>query len=154
MNLFQQLFNMMNEDTDLNIKVSKTGNSLVVLVHPKSSKKPASTSGGTVKTEIPPLAIRGTAAELDEGFIQAIKTPLEKATGVIADIQWYENALDSIKDKKQKELDAKNKRKKPAPNSDTNSVKGATPTSEKASDPGKENSDEIAQQPKDQTTLF
>ena len=101
---FTQLSELMNEDTDLNLKISKSGNNLIIALHPKPNSKDAINS-------IPPLNIKGTATELDNDFIATIKQPLEKATGVIANIQWHDKAMASIEAKKKEELANKNGKK-------------------------------------------
>lgn len=80
--------------------------------------------GDNAKNTIPPLNLRGTAEELDNGFFENITTPLQSASGLMVNMESFMKQLDETKkqsamekekaDKKKKESEAKDKKYKEA----------------------------------------
>ncbi|MCY1662569.1 PRTRC system protein E [Chryseobacterium sp. SL1] len=70
--------------------------------------------GDKAKNIIPPLNICGTAEELDEGFFETIRTPVQTATGLMTNMQEFMKQLEvakqhsaMVKDKAEKETKEK-----------------------------------------------
>lgn len=80
--------------------------------------------GDEAKKLIPPLNLRGTAEELDNGFFETISTPLQTASGLMVDMESFMKQLEEAKkksamekeksDKEKKEKEAKEKKYKEA----------------------------------------
>jgi PRTRC genetic system protein E len=80
--------------------------------------------GDNAKQLIPPLTLRGTAAELDEGFFGQITKPLQTASGLMVDMEAFMKQLEETKkqsamekettDKVKKEKETKDKKYKDA----------------------------------------
>ena len=78
----------------------------------------------TAKNIIPPLNLRGTVEELDNGFFQTIATPIQTASGLMVDMEGFIKQLEEAKkqsamekekaDKQKKEQEAKDKKFKDA----------------------------------------
>lgn len=65
---------------------------------------------------IPPLVLKGTAADLDEGFFNAVKAPIQQTVTLLTNMSTYEKALNTAqRDSKQEtnlKKDKEGKRKK------------------------------------------
>lgn len=96
MDLFKTLDEILKESCSVNISVSKKGNELVVGVLPANNL----VKDGA-KNSIVPLNISGTAEELDNGFCQAIKEPIERTCGLLIDLKSFEDAEKEAKEKSQ-----------------------------------------------------
>ena len=76
--------------------------------------------GDNAKNIIPPLNLRGTAEELDNGFFEKITVPIQTASGLMVDMESYMKQLEQAKkqsamekekgDKQKKEQEAKDKK--------------------------------------------
>lgn len=76
--------------------------------------------GDEARKTIPPLNLKGTAEELDNGFFENISTPLQTASGLMVDMESFMKQLEEAKkksamekeksDKEKKEKDAKDKK--------------------------------------------
>ncbi|WP_238555501.1 PRTRC system protein E [Chryseobacterium sp. P1-3] len=76
--------------------------------------------GDKAKNIIPPLNLKGTADELDAGFFEHIKAPLQTASGLMVDMESFMKQLEEAKkqsamekeksDKEKKEKEAKEKK--------------------------------------------
>ncbi|RUT71572.1 PRTRC system protein E [Flavobacterium cupreum] len=74
----------------------------------------------TAKNIIPPLSLRGTAEELDNGFFQTITTPIQTASGLMVNMEGFMKQLEQAKkqsamekekaDRQKKEQEAKDKK--------------------------------------------
>ncbi|PZP43185.1 MAG: hypothetical protein DI598_16030 [Pseudopedobacter saltans] len=53
--------------------------------------------GDNAKKLIPPLTLRGTAEELDNGFWQQITTPIQKISGLMVDMEKFQKQLEEVK---------------------------------------------------------
>ena len=118
-NFFRQLVNL-NLTGDLQITLRPTAEHrfvLSVLLHNEQCVDDA-------RKLIPPLNLRGTAEELDDGFFESISTPLETASGLMVDMEQFMKQLEEAKqnsamekekaDKEKKEKEAKEKKYKEA----------------------------------------
>ena len=80
--------------------------------------------GDEARKLIPPLNLKGTAEELDNGFFDSISTPLQTASGLMVDMESFMKQLEEVKkksamekektDKEKKEKEAKEKKYKDA----------------------------------------
>lgn len=80
--------------------------------------------GDNAKNIIPPLNLRGTAEELDNGFFENITTPIQTASGLMVDMENFMKQLEETKkqsamekdkaDRQKKEQEAKDKKFKDA----------------------------------------
>ncbi|MGE9310846.1 PRTRC system protein E [Niabella sp. CJ426] len=118
-NFFKQI-EALNLTGDLNITIAKGAEQgLVVSVFLQNDQ-----CGDNAKKLIPPYTLKGTATELDEGFIAKVTTPLQTASGLMVDMEAYMKQLEEVKkqsaiekdkeSKIKKEKDAKDKRYKDA----------------------------------------
>ncbi|MCW4451173.1 PRTRC system protein E [Kaistella sp. BT6-1-3] len=106
-NFFRQLANL-NLTGDLQITLRPTTeNSFVlsVLLHNEQC-------GDDARKLIPPLNLRGTAEELDNGFFERISTPLKTAWGLMVDMEQYMKQLEEAKQKSAMEKEKADKEKK------------------------------------------
>ena len=85
--MFTTLANLLKEGEILYITIMKTGETLTVTVLPKSGeiKDPAA-------EYLIPLNLKGTPAELDAGFLEAISTPVVQSTALLRNMAEYEKA--------------------------------------------------------------
>lgn len=78
--------------------------------------------GDEARKMIPPLNLRGTAEELDNGFFESISTPLQTASGLMVDMEAFMKQVEEARkksvmekektDKENKEREAKDKKYK------------------------------------------
>ena len=55
--------------------------------------------GDEARKMIPPLNLRGTAEELDNGFFENISTPLQTASGLMVDMESFMKQVEEAKKK-------------------------------------------------------
>ena len=100
---------------DLQLTISKgVENKLVVSILLQNEQ-----CGDNAKQLIPPLNLRGTAEELDEGFFENITVPLQTASGLMVNMEAYMKQLENAqkqsameKEKSDKEKKAKDEKEK------------------------------------------
>ena len=80
---FQAINQMITAGTDLSINIRRVNNNLTVAVVPRRS---GVKDGG----HIVPLILNGTPKELDAGFLQAVGTPIQKAQGILTNLETFE----------------------------------------------------------------
>lgn len=68
--------------------------------------------GDEARKLIPPLNLRGTAEELDNGFFEQIATPLQTASGLMVDMEAFMKQLEEVKRKSAMEKQKTDKEKK------------------------------------------
>jgi PRTRC genetic system protein E len=118
-NFFRQLAHLnLTRDLQLLLKPT-TENSFVLSILLNNEQ-----CGDEARKLIPPLNLRGTAEELDNGFFESISTPLQTASGLMVDIENFMKQLEEAKkksamekekqDKEKKEKEAKDKKYKEA----------------------------------------
>lgn len=109
MDLFSKLSEIMGDGCTLAINIAKTENGMTVSVLPGNSLVK-----DAAKAKIVPLNVSGTAAELDDGFIDAIIKPVAKTNGLYVDMKSFEDAQQAAKEASEMEKKAKEKSKKDA----------------------------------------
>ena len=82
---FQSIYQMMSAGTDLNINIRRTDGKLSVAVMPRRTTLKDETGQAIV-----PLILNGTPMELDGQFLQIITTPLQKAQGILTNLETFE----------------------------------------------------------------
>ena len=106
-NFFRQLANM-NLTGDLQITFrATTENSFVLSVLLNNEQ-----CGDEARKLIPPLNLRGTAEELDNGFFETISIPLQTASGLMVDMESFMKQLEEAKKKSEMEKEKSEKEKK------------------------------------------
>ncbi|MBL7942468.1 MAG: PRTRC system protein E [Flavobacteriales bacterium] len=105
---------------DLIIAISKKGETMTVSVCPKAD--PATVKKDDTVESFTPLVISGTADELNEGFFEAVKEPLEKSAGLITSVAEFEEEVVK-KTESSKPAKAKKKAAAPAKPADTDAKK-------------------------------
>ncbi len=114
-NFFNQIAQM-GITGDLQLTISKgIENTLIVSIMLQNEQ-----CGDNAKQLIPPLNLRGTVEELDEGFFQQITTPLQTASGLMVNMGAFMKQLEVAKkqsamekeksDTQKKEQEAKDKK--------------------------------------------
>lgn len=88
MELFKTLFESMDEGAMIDITIARKGDRLTVGLVPKANVKEQALKN------LPMLTITGTAEELDEGYTQALKKPLESTKEVIDNTKDFEKELE------------------------------------------------------------
>jgi PRTRC genetic system protein E len=106
-NFFQQLTSLHVEgDWNITIKTSASGRVLVsvLLNNDKTSDN--------AKKRIPPLILKGTIQEMDEGFFNAIRTPVQKTAELFANMDAYAKAQEEARQQSKMQQDKANQSKK------------------------------------------
>lgn len=114
-NFFNQIAQM-DIQGDLHLTISKGAeNNLIVSVMLQNEQ-----CGDNAKNIIPPLNLRGTAEELDNGFFEKITTPIQTVSGLMVDMEAYMKQVEEAKkhsamekekgEKQKKEQEAKDKK--------------------------------------------
>lgn len=112
---FQSIHQMLAAGTDLSINIRRMDDHLSVVVMPRRTN--LKDEAGQL---IVPLVLNGTPIELDGQFLQAVTTPLQKAQGILINLESFEKqagqaaaqskAAKAVEDKESKE--AREKREK------------------------------------------
>lgn len=68
--------------------------------------------GDNAKNIIPPLNLRGTAEELDNGFFEKITTPIQTASGLMVNMEAFMKQLEETKKQSAMEKDKADRQKK------------------------------------------
>ena len=106
-NFFRQIANI-NLIGDLQITFTRTTeNNYIVSVLLKNEQ-----CGDEARKTIPPLNLKGTAEELDNGFFENISTPLQTASGLMVDMESFMKQLEEAKKKSAMEKEKSDKEKK------------------------------------------
>ena len=84
----------------LSLNIRKSGNEMIVIVLPRveNVKDPAA-------DQLIPLNLKGSPQELDEGFIEAIKSPVTKSTGLLTNMAEYEKSAEKAREESKAEKD-------------------------------------------------
>lgn len=83
---FQAINRMITAGTDLSFSIRQVDNRLTVAVMPRRTGLKGEAGG-----QIVPLVLNGTPEELDAEFLQAISTPVQKAQGILTNLETFEN---------------------------------------------------------------
>lgn len=102
MDLFKRLEGILGDGCTLTINIAKQNGVIMASVLPGNTL----VKDAAIKM-IAPLVIKGTAEELDEGFVEAIVTPVETTNKMFADIEAFEE--ERKKAKEATEMEKKNK---------------------------------------------
>ena len=118
-NFFRQLAKL-NLTGDLQITFRQTGESNIILSILLNNEQ----CGDEARKTIPPLTLRGTAEELDNGFFENVSAPLQRASGLMVNMESFMKQLEEAKkqsamekeksDKEKKEKETKEKKYKDA----------------------------------------
>ncbi|PZQ86145.1 MAG: prtrc system protein e [Flavobacterium johnsoniae] len=93
---------------DLQLTIAKGAeNNLIVSVMLQNEQ-----CGDNAKNIIPPLNLRGTAEELDNGFFEKITTPIQTASGLMVDMESFMKQLEETKKQSAMEKDKVDRQKK------------------------------------------
>lgn len=93
---------------DLNLTISKGAeNNLIVSILLQNEQ-----CGDNSKQLIPPLNLKGTAEELDNGFFERITTPLETASGLMVNMEAFMKQLEEAKKQSAMEKEKADREKK------------------------------------------
>ena len=106
-NFFRQLANM-NLTGDLQIILRPTKENRFVLSVMLNNEQ----CGDQARKLIPPLNLRGTAEELDNGFFESISIPLQTASGLMVDMENFMKQVEEAKKKSAMEKEKLDKEKK------------------------------------------
>jgi PRTRC genetic system protein E len=100
--MFTEISNLLKEGEMLRMNIFKTGQSLVVTLLPKSAevKDPAA-------EQLIPLNLKGSPAELDAGFIEAVRRPLTTSTTLMTNMAEYEKSVEKAGQEARAEKDRK-----------------------------------------------
>ena len=82
-NTYQAINQMITTGTDLSINIRRVNDNLTVAVVPRRS-------GVKAGERIVPLILNGTPEELDAGFLQAVGAPVQKAQGILTNLESFE----------------------------------------------------------------
>lgn len=92
---------------DLHLTIAKgADNNLIVSVMLQNEG-----CGDNAKNIIPPLTLRGTAEELDNGFFENITTPIQTASGLMVDMGAFMKQLEEAKKQSAMEKEKADKQK-------------------------------------------
>jgi PRTRC genetic system protein E len=93
---------------DLHLTIAKGAeNNLIVSVMLQNDQ-----CGDNAKNIIPPLTLRGTAEELDNGFFEKITMPLQTSSGLMVDMETYMKQLGEAKKQSAMEKEKADRQKK------------------------------------------
>ena len=98
--MFTEISHLLKEGEMLLVNIMKTGDALAVTVLSKSPevKDPAA-------RQLIPLNLKGSPQELDAGFIEAIRLPVTKSTGLMANMAEYEKSVEKAGQESKAEKD-------------------------------------------------
>lgn len=104
---FTAIHQMMTENVDLTIVIRKANGQLTVATLPKSNGLK-----DEAQNQIVPLTVTGTPQELDAGFLQTVTRPIQKASGLIANMTQFEAQADKAAANSKAAKEAKSKESK------------------------------------------
>lgn len=87
--MFKEFASMLGDGDTLNITIKKKEEKLIISIVPKVYKVK-----DDVHNKISPLVVSGTPEELEEGFIAAISSPIQKVTGLLANAKEFEKSAE------------------------------------------------------------
>jgi PRTRC genetic system protein E len=106
---FKELSQLMMSDTGVSLTVHSQNGILTVSVFPKMKDLK-----DEAQQHLQPLVLTESAEELDTGFFDAIRQPVQKATGVLSGMKRFEESLARVEAEKKeaKELEQKQEQKR------------------------------------------
>jgi len=90
--MFTEIFNLLKEGEMLRMNIRKSGNEMIVIVLPYIENVKDSAA-----EQLIPLNLKGSPEELDAGFIEAIRTPVIKSTGLMTNMAEYEKSAEKAR---------------------------------------------------------
>ena len=124
-NFFSQIAQM-DMQGNLHLTIAKGAeNNLIVSVMLQNEQ-----CGDNAKNIIPPLNLRGTAEELDNGFFEKIATPIQTASGLMVDMEAYMKQLEEAKKQSVMEKEKADRQKKEQEGKDKKFKDGMTKADE------------------------
>ena len=106
---------MLGDGDSLSITITKKGDNLITSILPKKADL-----SDTGKDHLSPLVISGTPEELEDGFIDAVITPIQQAAGILTNMREFEKGIEAAeanskaakKEKERKEKEEKERKDK------------------------------------------
>lgn len=86
MELFKNLAALLTQDVTATIVIKKTSDSKMTVITNFSTEK------GGVCDNLAPFVLKGSPEEMDGGFIEAIKTPVETVTGLVSNMKAFQES--------------------------------------------------------------
>lgn len=102
--MFNEIFELMSDRDILTLVLAKVNGRVSVSVMP--SKKGLKDGA---KNNLSPMLITGTPEELDQQFIDKIRQPLKRATGLLTNMDDFEKSLEATQAKSKAVAEAKKK---------------------------------------------
>lgn len=87
--MFNNLASMLGDGDTLNMTITRKGERMIVSLVPKLAN-----TKNELQSKISPLVLSGTPDELEDGFINAITAPIQKATGIISNANEFEKSAE------------------------------------------------------------
>ncbi len=106
-NFFRQIAKM-NLTGDLQVTIRPTQDNCFVISVLLNNEQ----CGDEARKLIPPLNLRGTAEDLDNGFFENVAIPMETASGLMVDMDAYMKQVEEAKKKSAMEKGKGNQRQK------------------------------------------
>ncbi|MPS63892.1 PRTRC system protein E [Chryseobacterium sp.] len=106
-NFFRQIAKM-NLTGDLQVTIRPTQDNCFVISVLLSNEQ----CGDEARKLIPPLNLRGTAEDLDNGFFENVATPMQTASGLMVDMDAYMKQVEEAKKKSAMEKEKADREKK------------------------------------------
>lgn len=88
---FQTINQVITAGADLSINIRRVNDKLAVSVMPRRASLKDSAG-----EQLVPLVLNGTPEELDAGFLQAIATPMQKAQGILSNLEAFEKQAEQV----------------------------------------------------------
>jgi PRTRC genetic system protein E len=85
---FKELSEVMTDGTGVSLTVHRLNGSLTVSVFPKVKGLK-----DDAKNHLQPIVLTGAPEELDAGFFDAVRQPIQKATGLLSGMKSFEKSL-------------------------------------------------------------
>lgn len=113
--MFTKFASMLGDGDSLSITITKKGDNLITSILPKKADL-----SDTGKDHLSPLVISGTPEELEDGFIDAVITPIQQAAGILTNMREFEKGIEAAeanskaakKEKERKEKEEKERKDK------------------------------------------
>lgn len=106
-NFFRQIAKM-NLTGDLQVTIRPTQDNCFVISVLLNNEQ----CGDEARKLIPPLNLRGTAEDLDNGFFENVATPMQTASGLMVDMDAYMKQVEEAKKKSAMEKEKADREKK------------------------------------------
>lgn len=113
--MFTKFASMLGDGDSLSITITKKGDNLITSILPKKAGL-----SDTGKDHLSPLVVSGTPEELEDGFIDAVITPIQQAAGILTNMREFEKGIEAAeanskaakKEKERKEKEEKERKDK------------------------------------------